>query len=140
MLVVLFREIQHPCPADGVHGTAYHPLQAESMRRFTNTPLWNSPLNRRMLALYARPEQWRDSLLSPLEADDLSFMPPTYVETCEFDCLHDEGIALAQRLTEAGVAVTLNETRGTMHGYDIAEHSPYVMKQVEKRIRFLRAG
>ncbi len=33
--------------------------------------------------------------------------------------------------------VTLNETRNTMHGYDIAEGSLYVQEQVEKRIHFL---
>ncbi len=129
-----------PCAQLLIYPVADARMNTESMRRFTDTPLWNSLLNRRMFALYARPEQWHDPLVSPLEADDLSFMPPTYVETCEFDCLRDEGIALAQRLTEAGVGVTLNETRGTMHGYDIAENSPYVMEQVEKRIRFLRAG
>lgn len=115
-------------------------MNTESMRRFTDTPLWNSKLNRRMFALYAKPVQWHDPLVSPIEADDLSFMPPTYIETCEFDCLHDEGIALAQRLSAEGVPVALNETHGTIHGYDIAEDAPYVKEQVEKRIRFIRGA
>ncbi len=36
-----------------------------------------------------------------------------------------------------GIEVILNETTHTMHGYDIAENSPYVKEQVRKRISFL---
>ncbi|MCD8087852.1 MAG: alpha/beta hydrolase [Oscillospiraceae bacterium] len=60
------------------------------------------------------------------------------VETTELDCLHDAGIEIAQRYRKDGVEVTLNETRHTMHGYDIAEMSSYVQEQAEKRLRFLK--
>jgi len=29
-------------------------------------------------------------------------IPDTYIETVEFDCLHDEGVLYAHRLEEAG--------------------------------------
>ncbi len=114
-------------------------MQSQSMKKYTDTPLWNSTLNPKALKLYASEEDWHNPLISPLEASDLSFLPPTYIETAEFDCLHDEAVQLAQRLKNEGVAVTLNETNGTMHGYDIAEKSEYVRQQVQKRISFLKS-
>ena len=48
-------------------------------------------------------------------------MPPAYIETAEFDCLHDDGILYAEYLKKAGIEVTLNKTKGTMHGFDIAK-------------------
>lgn len=32
-------------------------------------------------------------------------IPDTYIETAQFDCLHDEGILYAQKLKEAGAYV-----------------------------------
>ncbi|CAD6189114.1 unnamed protein product [Caenorhabditis auriculariae] len=40
---------------------------------------------------------------SPLMRENLSDLPPTFVLTCEFDVLRDEGIMYAKRLEEAGV-------------------------------------
>ncbi len=117
-------------------GSASRP-DTESMQKFTDTPMWNSVLNAKALALYADEKDRRDPLLMPLLAENFDRFPTAYVETTEFDCLHDAGIEIAQRYRKNGIAVTLNETQHTMHGYDIAEKSPYVQEQVDRRIRFL---
>ena len=75
---------------------------------------------------------------SPVEAGNFDDLPPAYIETAEFDCLHDDGILYAELLRKAGIDVTLNETKGTMHGFDIAIKAPTTLAAMEQRIAFMK--
>lgn len=73
-------------------------------------------------------------------AADVSFFPPTYLETAQFDCLHDEGVTFAGKLREQHVPVTLRETSGTMHGHDIVRKSAITQESVMARCAALKAA
>jgi acetyl esterase len=79
-------------------------LQRESMRWF-----WNHYL--------ADPAEGKDWRASPLQAPDLTGLPPALVVTAEFDPLRDDGRLYADRLREAGVPVKYSNYAGMIHGF-----------------------
>jgi acetyl esterase/lipase len=58
-----------------------------------------------------------DELVSPLQARDLSGLPPAVVLTAEHDSFRDDGTLYAERLTAAGVSVSYTNYRGMPHGF-----------------------
>ena len=70
---------------------------------------------------------------------DVSRLAPAYVETPEFDPLHDQGTAYARALIDKGVEVELNEIKGGIHGFDLLAATSSVSKDaMHRRIQFLR--
>lgn len=59
----------------------------------------------------------RDPRFSPLDADDLSSLPPALILTAENDVLRGQAEAYGMRLIEAGVPVAMRRHLGTMHGF-----------------------
>ena len=113
--------------------------ETESMKNFTDTPMWNAKLNHVMWRYYLRdgfPE--KREYASPAEADSFTNMPSAYVETTEFDCLRDEGKNYASALREAGVAVESYQAPGSVHGYDIFYKSSLVQKSWNVRVQNLK--
>lgn len=70
---------------------------------------------------------------------EIAHLPPAYVETLEFDPLHDQGHAYAQALIESGTDVELNDIKGAIHGFDLLAASSSISKEtMQRRIHFLR--
>ncbi|MEX0767021.1 MAG: alpha/beta hydrolase [Microthrixaceae bacterium] len=78
-------------------------LTADLMRWFINS--------------YTSPDQRLDWRVSPLLAEDLSGLAPAFILTAGFDPLRDEGLAYAERLLAAGVAVTHRHFPGAIHSF-----------------------
>nr|WP_320025283.1 alpha/beta hydrolase [uncultured Acetobacterium sp.] len=111
----------------------------ESVKEFTDTPLWNGKQNQKMWQLYlGEGVHLNKEYASPMEAISLENLPDAYVEVAEFDCLRDEGINFAEALRESGIPVELNQTKGTIHGFEIAENSEIVRQSVIKRVAALK--
>lgn len=114
-------------------------INSASMQKFTDTPVWNSRLTKKMMPVYL--PDFAVELIeyaSPVEFENLADLPNTYIETAQFDCLHDDGVNYADLLKAANVDVTLFETKETMHGFDMAGKSEITIKSVEERAAFLK--
>ncbi|ADJ44422.1 alpha/beta hydrolase [Amycolatopsis mediterranei S699] len=69
-------------------------------------------------AQYLRdPALYRDPRASVLYDESLDGLPPTFVATCGFDLLRDEGEAYAARLAAAGVPLVHRRHEGQLHGF-----------------------
>ena len=138
-----------PCLQMLIYPLTDNDMQTESMKQYTDTPFWNSQNHEKMWPMYfgdhecggfengALKDEVRAKAL-PMHSILPADIPDTYVETAEFDCLHDEGILYTHRLREAGANVELNDTKGTFHGYDMALDTKIVTDAVKKRLSFLR--
>ena len=80
--------------------------------------------------------------LVPGRAQALAGLPPAYIEPQEIDILHDEAVAYAAKLQQAGNTVVLNPVAGSYHGFDVEVQNPVVQQVVRQRIaammRFLK--
>lgn len=107
---------------------------SKSAKEFTDVPEFNGLGNVVMWKWYLKNGDFgMPQYAAPLLADDLSGLPPAYVETAEFDCLHDEGVAYAEKLKAFGVEVELNETKGSYHGFDIKAERNYSKQMLAYR-------
>ncbi|MGW0885937.1 alpha/beta hydrolase [Streptomyces sp. NPDC002671] len=59
-----------------------------------------------------------DPYAAPARAEDLTGLPPAYLEVCQADALRDEALAYAQRLIAAGVHTELHLVPGAFHLFE----------------------
>ncbi|MFQ3580547.1 MAG: alpha/beta hydrolase [Chloracidobacterium sp.] len=103
LLVYPVTDATHSQPSYEENGEGYF-LTKEAMQWF--------------LGHYVPPDQdKRHPYLSPLFEKDLSGLPPAHIIVAEYDPLRDEGTAYAQRLEQAGVAVSVSHYAGMVHGF-----------------------
>lgn len=131
--------LKRPCVQMLVYPLTDADMRTESMKRFSDTPLWNSKNNRRMWRYYCGNLNAEERYgASPMHGSLPGNIPDTYIETAEYDCLHDEGILYGKKLRAAGVNVVINDTEGTFHGYDVALNTGIAVRNIKRRISFLR--
>lgn len=98
-------------------GTAAHQDTA-SHRRYAHGPLLTKALIDYFFGQYVRTPADRDDWrFAPLLADDVEGVAPAWIGLAECDPVVDEGIAYADKLRAAGVAVDLEIYRGVIHEF-----------------------
>lgn len=113
--------------------------ESASMKEYSDTPFWNAKATKRMWELYLGDgSPARREYASPLEAGSLAELPDAYVETAEFDCLRDEGKALAGALEAAGSRVEYHLIKGATHGFELAFSSELTRSSMELRVAALK--
>ena len=63
------------------------------------------------------PKDTKDFRYAPLEADDLSSLPPALIIVAGYDPLRDEGVEYAEAMIHAGNRVRLSNYEGMVHGF-----------------------
>lgn len=111
-------------------------MRTLSMKTFVDTPVWNSQLNSKMWGYYLK-DNTEQSLLD-LAIRTLQTLPPTYIESAEYDCLRDEAEIFAEKLRQAGVYTLYITTHGTMHGFDMDPKSHITQTQIDLRSKWLQ--
>ena len=82
-----------------------------------------------------------DVRASPMNAEDLSGLPPAYVATGGFDPLRDEGEQYAARLVEAGVPCALQRFDSLPHGFaNLTGVSRAAHEAMQQAVGALRMG
>lgn len=112
---------------------------SESYNKYTDTPMWNSTLSRKVGPIInPAPASVPLAYRSPVEAESHAALPPAYIEVAEFDCLHDDGVLYARLLRDNGIPVEFHETKGTMHGFDTVFNASTSQKMIAKRVAYIR--
>ena len=112
---------------------------SRSSKKFTDTPMWNSERSKAITPLFMPDHTIKNAVYaSPVQAKSLENLPVAYIETAEFDSRHDDGILYSKRLRRFGVNTELNETKGTMHGFDICYDAPITQEAISRRIKFMQ--
>ena len=80
-----------------------------------------------------------DEYAAPARAEDLSGLPPAFIDVGTVDLFRDEDIAFAMRLMAAGVPVELHVSPGAYHASEnFAAEAPLSRRIWERRIAALR--
>ena len=132
-------KLKKPCLQMLVYPVTDIEMKTDSMKKFYDTPMWNARNNERMWQYYCGNLKAEERYAaSPMQNSLPKIIPASYIETAEYDCLHDEGMLYGEKLKKAGAQVEINETRGTVHGYDLFINTGIAVQNIEKRISFLQ--
>lgn len=91
--------------------------RSATLPRHRGYRLWNSRSNLFAWAAYlgdADPQ-----VAVPARRADLTGLPPAWIGVGELDLFHDENVAYADRLQQAGVPTQLETVPGAFHGFDL---------------------
>lgn len=92
--------------------------ETPSSHEITNIGIWDRAGNLEAWDWYLGGKP-ADGYAAPARAEDLSGLPPTFMDVGELDLFRDENITFAARLLHAGVPTELHVYPGAYHGSEI---------------------
>lgn len=110
----------------------------ESYSKYAQERFLTAPLMKWMWDNYLpNVNERKNKYAAPLQASlaELQGLPPAYIQIAENDILHDEGLAYARKLDEAGVPTTITEYKGFIHDYGMLNplaHIPAIQTSVQQ--------
>jgi acetyl esterase/lipase len=114
--------------------------ETPSSHEITDIGLWDRDGNIEAWKWYlgdGKPDQYA----APTRCEDLSGLPPTFIDVGTVDLFRDEDIAFAQRLMQAGVPTELHVNPGAYHAAEVfAPQSPLAERIWTRRYEALRRG
>ncbi|MCK7485031.1 MAG: alpha/beta hydrolase [Bacillus subtilis] len=114
--------------------------QEGSRTKFVDTPMFSSRNFEFVRSHYFRNGVGElGAYAAPLMAEHFNHLPPTYIETAEFDPLTDDGRKYAEVLIAAAIPVAFYPTQGTPHGYDGMPNAKTTQLCWERRLAWLQA-
>jgi acetyl esterase/lipase len=88
--------------------------ETPSSNEITDIGIWDRAGNIEAWAWYLGGEK-ADQYAAPASAEDLSGLPPAFIDVGTVDLFRDEDIAFAQRLMQAGIPTELHVNPGSYH-------------------------
>ncbi len=129
-----------PCCQVLIYPATDNEMTTESMNQFPDTPMWNARNNKKLWNMYLKNATDEEiNIAVPMKNPLPDILPPTYVETAQFDCLHDEGLIYAKHIEMIAKNIVVNDTKGTIHGYDILLKHSISQENMRKRIDFMKS-
>ena len=112
--------------------------ETPSSHEITDVGIWDRPGNIEAWEWYlggGKPDQYA----APARAEDLSGLPPAFIDVGTLDLFRDEDIAFATRLMQAGVPTELHVNPGAYHASEaLAPQAALSARIWERRIGALR--
>lgn len=104
-------------------------------------PLLTTESVRKYMSIYTQgATHAQDPYALPLQASDLSNLPPALVHTAEIDPIREDGRRYAAALALAGNSVVFREAKGMLHGFLRARFGgPAAAAEFDAMCRFLQA-
>ncbi|MEM7303486.1 MAG: alpha/beta hydrolase [Pseudomonadota bacterium] len=92
--------------------------ETPSSYEITDIGIWDRAANLQAWEFYLRGKE-ADQYAAPARCEDLSGLPPTFIDVGDLDAFRDENITFVQRLAQAGVPTEFRLYPGAFHASEV---------------------
>ena len=111
-------------------------MDYESMEAYKNAEIWSKNANESMWKVLLDGAT-KDKYTIPLRFHSFEGFGPTWIDVAQMDVLHDQGLALADKIRQGDNVVETLDVEGAYHAYDSNTGNGFVRSIYDKRIQWL---